>query len=126
MLLSQRPEVSTQTIQVIRGLEHPANLTELQSSLGLCNVFCRLVQKLAVATPLNKKLRNGQPQTFDKLSNDEITALERLKIKLANPVVLELSLWQGDYTVDTDACDKQIGCDLLQEQPGGTDRPIRY
>lgn len=33
---------------------------------------------------------------------------------------------KGTYTVDKDACNKQIGSVLLQKQPGGTDKPIGY
>lgn len=29
-------------------------------------------------------------------------------------------------TIEKDACDKQIGCVLLQEQPNGKDRVVRY
>lgn len=41
------------------------------------------------------------------------------------PYVLALPNFQGDFTVDTEALDKQIGCVLLQNQLDGADRMIR-
>lgn len=38
-----------------------------------------------VATPLNKKICEGQPQTFDRLTNDEISDLETFKAEEADP-----------------------------------------
>lgn len=72
------------------------------------------------------KLRKGQRQTFNGLADDEISALETLKVKLVEPPVLALSRSQRAYTVDTDVCDKQIGCVLLQKQPERTDEPLGY
>lgn len=59
--------------------------------------------------PFNENLQNGQLETFEGLSDEETTALEVLKAKLMEPPALGLPHLQGDYTVKTDACDKQIG-----------------
>lgn len=40
-------KVSTQMIDEVQGLQHPANLTELRSFFGFCNVFRRLVPNFA-------------------------------------------------------------------------------
>lgn len=54
-----------------------------------------------VVTPLIKKLRKGEPQTFDRLPDDEITTLETLKANFVEPPVLALPRFQDDYTVET-------------------------
>lgn len=48
------------------------------------------------------------------------------KQSLKTPPVLALPRDEGKLTVDTDACDKQIGCVLLQEKPHGTTKRIGY
>lgn len=80
-------EVSTPTIDTIRRHEYLTTMTELRSLLGLVNVFRHFVQNFHLfAGPLNRKLRKGQPQTFDGLSNNEITSSDTLKAKLMNPL----------------------------------------
>ena len=49
-----------------------------------------------------------------------------MKEKLASPPVLALPSNDLPYYVDTDACDKQIGCVLQQKYPDKTIRPIGY
>lgn len=64
---------------------------------------------------------------MDGSSYEEVTALETEKAKLIEPPVMALLRLQSDYTIETDAWDKQIGCFLLQKLPlDPTDRPIRY
>ena len=55
-----------------------------------------------------------------------MAAFEKLKEKLASPPVLALPRNDLPYVVDTDACDKQIGCVLQQKYPDKTIRPIGY
>lgn len=72
----------------------------------------------------NKKVKKSQQQTFNELLDNKISALETLKGKLVEPLVLSLSNSQGAYTVDTDACNMQKKYVLQQKQPEGTDRTI--
>lgn len=82
-------EVSTQKVDAICGLEHPAKLMEPCSFLTLCNVFRRFVPSFAsVAAQLSKKLRNVHLLNFDKLPYDKIIALETLRDKLVKSPVL--------------------------------------
>lgn len=72
----------------VTGLEPPTNLTELRSFFWFYNVFRRLVPDFAfVASLINKKLEKRQPQTFDGLADEEITAFGTLKEKLIRPPV---------------------------------------
>ena len=120
-------QIAEHTTDAIRQLQAPTNLTELRSFLGLCNVFRRFVPNFArIAAPLNRKLRKGEPTVFGPLNEEEMGALEELKKRLIEPPILTLPRRDGRYTVDTDACDKQVGCVLLQEQPEVPARPIGY
>lgn len=103
-------EVSIRMIDAIRRLERPAPMTEVRSFQGMCNVFYHFFPKLAfVVASLNRKLRKGRLQISDRLNDDEITCLETLKAKLVEPPLSAFPLPQGDYTLVTDACDKQNG-----------------
>lgn len=46
--------------------------------------------------------------------------------RLISPPVLALPRFQGQYTVNTDAYDRQIGCVLLQKLPDGHNKQIGY
>jgi len=105
----------------------PRTVKELQSFLGLCNVYRRFVPNFArIAEPLTKKLRKGEPQTFGDLNEEESQAYVRLRDSMISPPVLALPRAGYPYTLDTDACDHQVGCVLMQEQEDGTLRPVGY
>lgn len=40
--------------------------------------------------------------------------------------MLSILLYGYKYTLDSDACEHQVGCGLLQEQPNGNKIPFRY
>lgn len=46
--------------------------------------------------------------------------------KLISAIVLAFPRRQGRFTVDTIACDKQIGCVLFQDENEGPSEPIGY
>ena len=119
--------VSTKTCEAVERFRPLRTTTDVRSFLGLCNVFRRFMPNFArMSAPLNKKLEKGQPAKFDELNAEETKAFEDLKGLLIAPPVLALPKAEGKYTVDTDACDLQVGCVLLQEQEDGTNRPVGY
>lgn len=60
-------------------IEHSTVVMELRVFFGLCNVFRRFMPNFGhFATLLNKKACEGQLLTFNRLTNDEINALETL------------------------------------------------
>lgn len=75
---------------------------------------------------LNHKLKKNLPKTFNGLTVDEKPEVERLKRLLTHPPILALPRASGLNTVDIDACNKQLGFLLLQEQPEGSAVPIDY
>lgn len=52
--------------------------------------------------------------------------MHMLQDKVMSPSVLALPYGGGQFTLDTDACNVQIGCVLLQDQPDQTKRPVDY
>lgn len=75
---------------------------------------------------LSKKLKRGEPRTFDTLTWEEHGALATLPDKLVSTPVLALSHYKGHLTLFTDVCDKQEGCVLMQEQLNWTKNPLSY
>lgn len=79
-------EVSTGTIDALRQLKYKATVTYFQSFLWLSSVSLRFPPNFACVTALsNKVLRKCRQQTFDRLSDQKIAALETLKAKLLEP-----------------------------------------
>ena len=90
-------------------------------------MYRRFIQGFAkIAAPLNKKTGKYQHYEFEILTDAELAAFEELKRRLVSPPVLVLPRYGRKYTLDTDACGHQVGCALLQQQPKGGTRPIRY
>ena len=105
----------------------PKNKTQLRSFLGMCNVYRRFVKGFTrVAHPLTQKICKDQPETWDKLSDEELRAFHQLKRNLVTAPILALPRDGYAYTLDTDASEYQLGCCLLQEQPDGALHPIGY
>ena len=70
-------------------------------------------------------LQKDRPTTFDDLADDERQSFLELKKRLVSPPVFALPRPNGRYVIDTDACEYQVGCVLLQEQEGQL-HPIGY
>lgn len=52
--------------------------------------------------------------------------MDALKIKFTMPPVLALPRLDGYYTIDTDACDAQVGRVQLQKQESKVLKPVGY
>ena len=80
-----------------------------------------------IAAPLNKKLHKDEPKVFGALSEEEFEAFATLRESLLKPPILALPKVGKHYILETDACNEQVGCILLQEQETAKDyRPIGY
>lgn len=100
--------------------------TKLKSFPSLCIVLKSSILKFAgIALPLSDKLRKNRLFNF-LLSEKELEVMRSLHMKLISPPVLLLPYAGGRMTLDIDDCHVQVGCVPLQEQPGKTERPIRY
>lgn len=78
-----------------------------------------------IAALLNIKLPEDQPTHLEKLDEDEILIQQTLQQKLITPPVLALPGSTSTYPLDSDACNRQIGWVLLQQQPE-PDKPNGY
>ena len=120
-------EIASNNLKSIELAKPPGNQTEIESFLGMCNVYRRYVPNFArIASPLNAKTSKKQPYHIGTLSNEEFESFRELKRLLMNPPILGLPRLGYKYTLDTDACDNQVGCNLLQNQPNGDRLPIGY
>lgn len=103
-------ELSETTTAAVRKVEGPKTHTEQSSFLILCIVFRRCVPRFSiVASPLNKKLQKGQSTSFPSLTQAEKNNIETLNALLSSSLILALPRAAGHFTVDTDACDYQVG-----------------
>lgn len=69
-----------------QGLQHPTNVTELESLLGLRYGIRLFVPNFAGSTtPLNHKLEKDKPFHFGQMNETGIEALEKLQHRLLLP-----------------------------------------
>lgn len=96
--------------------------------LGLCHVFQQFVSNFAprVVALLNKKRQKNQPTKFGPLSEEELAAMNALKEALVSRPVPAMLNFTGHMTMDTDACNKQVACVLLQTPEDDSTRPVEY
>ena len=119
-------EVASKTCKSVQEFLEPTTQTELRSFLGLCNVYRRFVKNFArISSPLNDLLTKGRPKELEPFTEAEYSAYKELKEKLVSPPVLKL--FQPDLPVilETDACNRQVGCILLQKHEDGI-HPVGY
>ena len=107
--------------QAVEKFKEPTMQMELRSFLGLCNVYRRFVPNFArTAAPSNALLRKECPTKLPKFGEEESKAFKLLKQALVEPPVLNLPKSGLPFSVDTDACEHQIGCAVLQTHEDGT------
>lgn len=103
------------TTEASQALQHPTTVTKLWSFLELCNVHRHFVPKFAKLTaPLYKNLKKGEPLQFN-LDGEEMKVVDVLKLQLITSPVMALSRSNGQYTIDADARDTQVGVVLQHE-----------
>ena len=103
-------EVASKNTEAVQGFKEPRTQTELRS----CNVYRRFVPNFG-RTPaaLNALLRKGCLVEVPPFTIEQTEAFELLKKALIKPPVLRLPKSDLPYSVDTDACNHQVGCALL-------------
>ncbi len=83
-------------------------------------MYPRFVPSFArTAAPLTSLLRKGQPANLVSFAEDQKESFEKLKKAIPSPPILRLSRSHLQFTADTDACDYQVGCALLQLHEDG-------
>ena len=119
--------VAQKTTEAVKNFKPLETVTHVKSFLGLCNVYRRFVPNFArVAAPLNKLTRKGVSPKLPPLTEEQLQSIQKLKDALISAPILALPRPGLPYSMDTDACDYQVGVVLLQLYPDGTRHPIGY
>lgn len=117
-----RRQLVQKTTKGVKMLHYPTNVSEMRAILGLCNVWRQFVPNLArLPSVLSKKLKIGAFRQF-RLDDTKCNAVDACKKKLVTTHVLALPRLNEKYAIGMDACDKQVGCYLLQ---GREDKPLK-
>lgn len=72
------------------------------------------------------KLRKTRPKHFGPLDEKKRVAVASLNDALVRLPALAVPKSRDLYTIETDACDNQIGCLFLLEQKDGSTRFVGY
>lgn len=116
IIASGKLHVSTEKTEASRPLQQPSSAPEPWPFYGLCNFYPRFVPNFAkLASPSDKRLKKGEPLQIER-GKQIRKAADDVKHKLTTPLVLALPRSDGNYTMDTDACDTQMRCALLERQ----------
>jgi len=119
--------VHNKNVDALKNARFPTTKTELKNFLGMCNVYRRFVKDFAKrAKPLNALTRAEIPPDLPQPTDVAIAAFEDLRNALLCPPVLALPKANRKLVVDVDACADQVGCTLLQEEPGKLLHPVGY
>lgn len=93
-------------IVTIKEYPRPINIKKLQSFLGLCAYFRRYVKNFAkMAKPLTTLLKKDTPFVWTNIQHD---SFDKLKLALANEVILAFPNFEEIFYVTTDASDVAI------------------
>ncbi len=119
--------VANKTCSAIRDAEYPATVTQMRSFLGMCNVYRRLVPKFSrTSSSLYALTEKWSCFNLQPLSDKQRSAFELLKKALLEPRILRMSDPTRPFSVDTDACQYQIGAALFQEDEDGVHHPVGF
>ena len=119
--------VHNKNVDALNHAKFPTTKTQLKSFLSMCNVYRRFVKDFAKrAEPLNALARVEIPPDLPPPTDVAIAAFEDLLNALLCPPVLALRKANRKLVVDVDACADQVGCTLLQEEPGELLHPVGY
>lgn len=124
---SWRLKISAKTTDAIHVILPPTNVIVLRSFLDLCNVYPLIVPSVSkIATPVNENLKIKEKSKSFELDITDLPLMEQLNQTSTFFPVLALPNQKGRVIIETDVCEKQVGCVLQQEQDDRTLRIIRY
>ena len=78
------------------------------------------------ASQLTSHLEEAKRNLAARKSPPPVTDLQLLKAALADPPILRLPKAGLPFSVDTDACEYQVGCALFQTYPDGSRHPVGF
>jgi len=119
--------VHNKNVDALRHSKFPTKKTQLKSFLVMCNFYRSFVKDFVKrAKPLNAPTRAEIPPDQPPPTDVAIAAFEDLRNALLCPPVFALAKANLKLVVDVDACADQVGCTLLQEEPGELPHPVGY
>ena len=122
-----RLEVAIKNTEPLKKCLYPSTQSHLRSFLGLCNVYRRFVPNFSrTAAPLNDLLKKGCTKELPPPTEEQYEAFEKLRQALISAPILKLPDPKKPYSVDTDACDHQVGAALFQEDDEGVRHPVGF
>ncbi len=115
-----RLAVAVKNTEPLAKCAYPETQTDLRSFIGLCIVYRRFVPNFArVAAALNKLLTKGMDKNLPSPNDEQMKSFTMLRDALVSAPILRLPDPNRPFSVDTDACDYQIGATLFQEYEDG-------
>lgn len=89
----------------------------------MCNEYRRFVWNLTrTARPLTLLTMSALPKNLGESETEDLAAFNSLKETL-EATVLKLPHSHGTFVIDIDACNSQVGCNLLQAEGDGRAKP---
>jgi len=113
-------------VKAVNNWPVPKNVTEVQSFLGLCGYYRKLIRNFAkLEKPLRDITRKNHVFHVGPL---ELQSFMNLKKALSEDPVLKLPDFSGVYPfeVHTDACNTGVGAVLVQHDADGNERVVAY
>lgn len=107
-------------------LENAAIISESICNLKEPQNVRELILFLASVTLSVDSYQTNQPKSLDELTYERKDAVTTPQEHLIFTPFLALPRANGQYIVDTDGCDRQVGAFLLQEEPDRTRGPMRH
>lgn len=111
VIKSGRHEVTNHRADAIRELKIPTKVIALRSYLRLCNGFRQFVPNFArITSPFSSRPKKTKQKEPRSLEENELKSLDALQETLLPPPVFTMPTGKGRFTLDTDACKRQVGC----------------
>ena len=89
----------------------PLNQTELNSFLGMCDVYRRFIKYYAqISKPSTKFTSKKRPHVLPPLDAAHLEAFEYPTERLTSTPILALPRREGLFILDTNSCAFQVGC----------------
>ncbi len=123
-IMPGRIGVVNKNFSAIQNAEFPKSISQMRAFIGMCNVYRHFVPNFArVAAPLTALTGKGNTSDLAPPDESQHKAFELLKKALVEPPILAMPNPDKPFSVDTDACEYQIGAAFFQENVEG-ERPL--
>ena len=111
-------------IEAVAALDHPKNVQQVRSFLGLAGYYRNFIPNFAVlSAPLVQLTKKGSPFSWTDLQEQ---AFLQLKSLLCSAPILAYPQFDKRFFLQTDASDKGLGAVLTQLDSTGREHVISY